>query len=317
MSLGADKQPLGRRFMAYLQSHFRHLFASLGELWRLPLTSLLTMAVLGISLSLPTVLAVLVKNSAQVQQHWTDPTEISLFLDAGLSEQRLASLQSQLRGMEEVGQVDYFTADDSLADFKAMSQFGEALQYLDDNPLPPVIRVLPSLQYREVERLQRLKQKLSGLNGVEMARLDLEWLLQLKALMASLSKMAWGVAALLIGAVVLVTANTIRMAITQRQDEIRVMKLVGATNGFIRRPFLYAGIWYGLSASVIAWTCVSAILIWFDGALAEFVSSYQSNFRLEGLSLSELGAMVGTSVLLCWLGAWLSVQRHLTAIEPQ
>ncbi|WP_028111172.1 MULTISPECIES: permease-like cell division protein FtsX [Ferrimonas] len=317
MSLSGRKMSLGRRISVYCQGHLRHALGSLGELWRLPLTSLLTMAVLGISLSLPTVLAVLVKNSAQMQQQWTDPTEISLFLRADLSDARLQGLQSRLKGMAEIDRFEYLSAEQSLQDFKAMSQYGDALQYLDNNPLPAVIRVIPSLRHRELEPLQQLKLKLEALSEVDIARLDLDWLMQLKALMNSLAKMAWGLAALLVGTVVLVTANTIRMAITQRQDEIRVMKLVGATNGFVRRPFLYAGVWYGVIAAVIAWTLVSATLVWFDRALGEFISSYQSGFQLAGLSGAELGTMMLASVLLCWLGAWLSVQRHLTAIEPQ
>ncbi|TKB55047.1 permease-like cell division protein FtsX [Ferrimonas aestuarii] len=305
------------RLKTGLQNHCRQSVASLGDLWRLPMTTLLTVAVLGISLSLPSVLGVIVNNSHQLQQQWTDPTEISLFLKADVSPNRLASLQTRLSGMSEVASFSYQSADQSLQEFQQLSQFSEALNYLDNNPLPAVITVIPSNRHRELEALERLKSKLEGLNEVELARLDLDWLQQLRTMIASLEKMAWGMASLLVLAVILITANTIRMAITQRQDEIRVMKLVGATDAYVRRPFLYAGVWYGLLAALIAAMLASSMLLWFEIALAEVIDSYQTQFTLQGLSGSDLLTLVFTSITLSWLGAWVSVSRHLRAIEPQ
>ncbi|MBY5993402.1 permease-like cell division protein FtsX [Ferrimonas balearica] len=299
-----------------VQQHLRQSLSSLGELWRAPMTSLMTMLVLGFSLSLPALLMVLSNNAAKVEAQWQSAAEISLFLKLDLDESRRQGLVTRLRGMPEVLEVHYLSPEDALAEFQQQSQFGEALRYLDSNPLPAVIRVLPSGRHSEADAARALRDRLAEHSEVAMARLDLDWLQRLQALANVGRQSGSALGVLLILAVVLITGNTIRLSIMQRFHEIKVMKLVGATEAFIRRPYLYGGIWLGLLAALVAMVLVNAMLIWLDGAMAQLLSLYRSQIRLEGLSAGQSGALVLFSCGLGWLGAWLSVRRHLRAIEP-
>ncbi|MCD8476320.1 MAG: cell division protein FtsX, partial [Shewanella fodinae] len=138
----------------------------------------------------------------------------------------------------------------------------------------------------------------------------------LQALVNVLERTVFGLAALLILAVVLVIGNTIRLAIMNRRNEIEVMKLVGATEAFIQRPFLYTGIWYGVIGGTLAWLIIN-LLVWFlSGAVTTFIGLYGSNMQLQSLSFSELLQMVCAASFLGWLGSYLSVRQHLRAIEP-
>ncbi len=311
------KLPFTQRLKSGFQQHIRHALSSLGELWRTPMTSLMTMLVLGFSLSLPALLMVLSNNAAKVEAQWQSAAEISLFLRLDLNEARRQSLVTQLRSMPEILEVHYLSPDQALAEFQSHSQFGEALKYLDSNPLPAVVRVLPSARHSEADAARALRDRLAQFNEVAMARLDLDWLQRLQAMGQVGRQSGTALAALLILAVVLITGNTIRLAIMQRFHEIKVMKLVGATEAFIRRPFLYGGIWLGLLAALIAMVLVNAMLIWLDGAVAQLLSLYRSQVRLEGLTGSQSGSLILFACLLGWLGAWLSVRRHLRAIEPR
>ncbi|SHI01547.1 permease-like cell division protein FtsX [Ferrimonas marina] len=317
MNLKRRKLPLGQRMVSFLAQHLRQLLASLGELWRTPMTSLMTLLVLGFSLSLPALLLVLANNAAKVEQQWHSAAEINLFLQMDLAESRQQALVTRLRGMPELIEVQWQSADAALEEFRQNAQFGDALAYLDDNPLPAVIRVLPSARHSGAEAARSLRDRLAGEPEVALARLDLDWLQRLEALTATGRQAGAALGLLLLVAVVLITANTIRLSIMQRSDEIRVMKLVGATEGFIRRPFLYGGLWLGLLSALLALVLVNAMLVWLDGAMAQLLSLYRSQFRLDGLSAQQGSGLMLGACLLGWLGAYLSVRRHLRAIEPQ
>ncbi|WP_240473406.1 permease-like cell division protein FtsX [Ferrimonas senticii] len=314
--MSRSKLGLGQRIRGFFAQHLKQLVASLGELWRTPLTSLMTMLVLGFSLSLPTLLLALSNSAVKVEQQWHDSAEINLFLNPKLSEQSQQRLLATLKGMPEVGSLQFQSAQQSLAEFQANSHFGKALDYLDDNPLPAVIKVLPSLQYRTGEGAKALQRQLQAMPEVELARLDLDWIERLQALSATVRSAGSALSALLVLAVVLITANTIRLGIMQRFNEIKVMKLVGATEAFIRRPFLYSGVWLGLISAMLALVLVNGLLLWLDGAMAQLLSLYDSQLRLQGLNGDQVWLLFLCSCSLGWLGAYLSVRRHLRDIEP-
>ncbi|QIZ78252.1 permease-like cell division protein FtsX [Ferrimonas lipolytica] len=312
-----SKVSTGRRFSSFLGQHAKQLVASLGELWQTPMTSVMTMLVLGFSLSLPTLLLALSNNAAKVEQQWQHSSQINLFLQLDLpaaSEQRLLS---KLRGMAELIEVEHQSSQQALAEFQAHSRFADALQYLDDNPLPAVVKVVPSLNYRSGEAVKVLQQQLQSMPEVSLARLDLDWLERLQAFSDTAKRASSALSLLLIVAVVLITANTIRMGIMQRFHEIKVMKLVGATEAFIRRPFLYSGLWLGLMSAMLALVLVNGLLLWLDSAVAQLLSLYDSQLRLDGLTGSQVAWLLGCACGLGWLGAYVSVRRHLRAIEPQ
>lgn len=312
-----SKLPLGRRVGAYFSQHLRQLVASLGELWRTPFTSVMTILVLGFSLSLPTLLLALSNSADKVEQQWQHSAQINLFLKLDLAKASEEQLLTKLRGMAELVEVEYQSAQQGLAEFQQHNQFAEALSYLDDNPLPAVIKVMPSLKYRSGEQARQLQQQLQQLPEVALARLDLDWLERLEALSATATRASSGLSILLIVAVVMIAANTIRLGIMQRFHEIKVMKLVGATESFIRRPFLYSGLWLGFISAMIALIIVNAMLLWLDGALAQLLSLYKSQLQLAGLSAEQVATVMLSACFLGWSGAYLSVRRYLRAIEPQ
>ncbi|GAA0786294.1 MULTISPECIES: permease-like cell division protein FtsX [Pseudomonadati] len=311
-----SKLPISGRIVMFFIRHVQQGMSSIGELWRNPISSIMTMAVLGVSLSLPAALQVLVKNAENITQSWNSAAEISLFINEGRSEQSIQSLITRIKSFREVASVDYISREQALEEFQRLSGFGEALSYLDENPLPAVVSVTPSVKYSSPTGARELLRKLEREPEVSFGRLDIEWLERLQALVRLLEKTVLAIAALLVLAVVLVIGNTIRLAIMNRRTEIEIMKLVGATEAFIQRPFLYTGIWYGVIGGLLAWLIIN-ILVWYlDSALADLMGLYGSQLSLASLTFAELGQLVLLASFLGWLGSYLSVRQHLRKIEP-
>ncbi len=316
-SPGANSANPGHRLVMYFIRHLQQALASIGELWRMPISSLLTMAVLGVSLALPTTLHLLMKNGQQLRSGWDSAAEITLFMEEGVSDSQTQKVLRRIGLYEQVNKVTYVGADDALEEFKSLSGFGDALSYLDKNPLPSVILVIPTTQYSSPEGARELLEKLQQQPEIAFGKLDVTWLEKLSAIVNLLDDAALALGILLLLAVALVIANTIRLSILNRREEIEVLKLVGATNDFIRRPFLYTGIWYGLIGGLIAWVCVSLILWWVEGTLLDLASQLGSELTLSGLSFSEFLILIALSSGLGWLGAYGSVMRHVYEIEPE
>ncbi|MBB1438052.1 cell division protein FtsX [Shewanella sp. SG41-4] len=316
VNITRSKLPLSGRIVMFFIRHVQQGMSSMGELWRSPVSSIMTMAVLGVSLSLPAALQVLVKNAENITQSWNSAAEISLFINEGRSEQSIQSLLSRIKAFREVESVTYISRDQALEEFQRLSGFGEALSYLDENPLPAVVTVTPSLKYSSPAGARELLVKLERESEVNFGRLDIEWLERLQALLKLLEKTVLAIAALLVLAVVLVIGNTIRLAIMNRRTEIEVMKLVGATEAFIQRPFLYTGIWYGVIGGILAWLIINLLVWYLDGALAELLGLYGSELTIQSLTFTELIKLVLLASFLGWLGSYLSVRQHLRSIEP-
>jgi cell division transport system permease protein len=311
-----SKLPISGRIVMFFIRHVQQAMASMGELWRSPVSSVMTMAVLGVSLSLPAALQVLVKNAETVTESWNSAAEISLFVHEGRSEQSIQSLIARIDSYPEVGHVDYISRAQALEEFQRLSGFGEALSYLDANPLPAVITVTPTDKHASPSRARELLSKLEHESEVNFGRLDIEWLERLQALVRLLERTVMAIALLLVLAVVLVIGNTIRLAIMNRRTEIEVMKLVGATEAFIQRPFLYTGIWYGVIGGILAWVIINLLVWYLDGALATLLGLYGSELKMQSLTLMELLQLVLLASFLGWLGSYVSVRQHLRAIEP-
>ncbi|MCC4833861.1 permease-like cell division protein FtsX [Shewanella sp. 1_MG-2023] len=316
VKITASKLPFTGRLVMFFVRHIQQAMASIGELWRNPVSSVMTMAVLGVSLSLPAALQVLVKNAENITQSWNNAAEISLFINEGRSEQSIQSLISRINVYSEVDVVHYINRDQALEEFQRLSGFGEALSYLDSNPLPAVVVVTPLARHSSPEGARKLLDKLEREPEVSFGRLDIEWLERLQAMVRLIERTVLAIAALLVLAVVLVIGNTIRLAIMNRRTEIEVMKLVGATEAFIQRPFLYTGIWYGVIGGVLAWIIINLLVWYLDSALAELLGLYGSQLQIQALSMAELVKLVLLASFLGWLGSYLSVRQHLRAIEP-
>jgi cell division transport system permease protein len=297
-----------------VQAHARAFFFTLGTLVRNPVGSLLTALVIGVTLALPAGFHLALQRAAALGYSWEGSLQISLFLKDSVSEARGRELTRELGKRKDVGDAQYISREQSLQEFRALSGFGEALEVLESNPLPAVIAVTPAAT---VGSVSALATELGKLPDVDAAKFDQEWLERLQALLEFARRVVWVTAALLALAVVVIVGNTIRLDLQSRREEIAVMKLIGASDAFIRRPFLYAGLWYGIAGGVLAWLLVFAGQ-WLLAGPAQRI------FQLYGLAttpgappfLATL-AIIGAGLILGLTGAQLTVSRHLSAIEPE
>lgn len=304
---------LTRLWMAVL-THVRQSISSLGELWRTPLWTLITVAVLGVSMTFPATLHLLVKNVQQVSNSYDKSFEISLFLQNSATDTDVATLSTLLQGNPEVAEVKLISKEAAMQEFKQESGFGEALDFIEQNPLPHVLLVTPKVNTPAAA--QQLQESLAKERFVELAKLDISWLERLAALVNLVQQAVYAIAFLLLAGAVLVIGNTIRLLIMDKKSEIEVMKLVGATDGFIQRPFLYTGVWLGLFAGFLAFLVIELMLWWLEGALARVTSLYQSQFHFAALTFGEFGSLLLIGVLLGFVGSYLAVRSHIRAIEP-
>lgn len=300
----------------WAQDHLRVLFFSLGKIGRAPIAAAFTALVIGIALALPAGLYVATQNLADVAYGWQSSLQISLYLKDGVSAERGAALARELDALPGVGEIDYISRERSLKEFREKSGFGEALDLLDDNPLPAVIAVTPAPQQTQ-DQIEALVAKLAAKPEVELAKLDREWLDRLYAMLAIVERSV-GILAVLLGvAVLVIVGNTIRLDIESRREEIEVMKLIGAPDRFIRRPFLYTGFWYGLGGGLLAWVLVSIAIALLTAPSAELAADYDSPLGLTGLSPAAGLGLVAAGIVLGWVGALVTVSRRLASIQPK
>lgn len=312
--------PLRRRRIrvdAWAVRHLQTFFYSLGQLAHTPLSTLMTAAVVGISLSLPAGLYVLIGNVQRVSQGWGGTVQVSLFLKPAVSDAAARALAGRLQARPGVARVRVITHAEALAEYRRLSGFGNVLDlFKDENPLPAVLVVQPDRMHSTPDTVAALVAQLRRLPEVDLARFDLAWLQRLYAILGIARRGVAILAALLALGVVLVVGNTIRLGIEGRRAEIEIAKLFGATDAFIRRPFLYNGLWYGALGGLIAWVLVTASLALLHDPVARLTALYSSRFELSGLGGEGSLELLLTGVLLGLGGSWLAVGRHLHAIEP-
>ncbi len=306
----------GARLGAYGVSHLQALFHSLGRMVRNPFSSLMTVAVIGIALALPTGLHVILQNLQGVSAGWENSAQVSLFLRRDIGGEAVDALVARLREMPEVASVSRITPEAALAEFRQVSGFDAALETLGENPLPMVLVVQPKRAFSEPALLEHLLDRLRVLPGVELAQLDMEWVRRLFALMDIGKRGVLVLGVLLSLAVLLIVGNTIRLAIENRREEIEVQKLIGATDAFIRRPFLYSGLWHGLGGAVMAWLLVNISLMFLSAPVRHLSLLYDSKLALQGTGVAVTLLLFIAGMGLGLLGAWLAVGRHLRDIEP-
>lgn len=300
----------------YLLRHLQSMLFSLGRLWRQPFSTFMTIAVIGIALALPAGLFVLLKNINNVSNQWDDASQVSLFLKQDLSEKQIKQLNKDITAWPQIGTTTYQTAEQSLDEFRELSGLGHLLDTLPANPLPPVLTLYPADENMSAEAIKALLKKLTALPEVVQAQLDMEWLQRLRSINKLLARGITLLGLLLSLSVLLVIGNTIRLSILSRQSEIKVMKLVGATDRFIRQPFLYAGFWYGLLGGLFAWATLLFAMNMLTAPINELATHYASDYRLHWFTGTLLLYLPLTGLFLGVLGAWLAVSRHLHAIEP-
>jgi cell division transport system permease protein len=300
----------------WLARHAQTLVGSLGRLAQHPVAAGMTVAVIAVALALPLFLNVLLQNTRAVTANWNQAFELSVYLTKKASAERATALAKQLKARADVAEVRVITADQALADFRETSGFGKALDVLDANPLPNTLIVTPTLAASTPEGTTILKTSIGSLPEVEAVQLDTEWVQRLNAMLEVMRRVVWLTGTLLGLSVVLVVGNTIRLDILNRRAEIEVMKLVGATDGFARRPFLYSGVWYGLGGGLGAVALVAGAVAALAQPLQHLASLYGSQFHLEGLRWGSTVRILAVAIGLGWLGSWIAATRHIRAVEP-
>ena len=299
----------------WLARHAQVLVASLGRLYRTPVGTLMTAMVLGIALALPGGLLVVVDNLQRLAEGWHGQNHsISVFLKADTPLDAARRLAARLRERPDVATVELITPEQAMAEFRRLSGFGDILDALDENPLPAVLVVQPQGSGRPP--VNGLVDELGRLPEVDLVQLDLQWVERFEALVAIARRGILVLGALLALSVLLVVGNTIRLDIQNRREEIEVSKLIGATDAFIRRPFLYSGLWFGLLGALIARLLIEISVRQLAGPVRELAGLYQSQFRLHTLGLGDSLILLAAGAALGLAGSWLAVGRHLRQVEP-
>ncbi|MEX2475115.1 permease-like cell division protein FtsX [Marinobacter sp.] len=311
-----SRSPLQQQAESYLVHHRKVARDSADRLWRTPVASMMTWAVMGVALALPVALLLLLTSLQGVSAGWESSARITAYLKEGATLADAKALQPEVEADSRVLEVQLIDKEQALAEFRSSSGLDDALDYLEGNPLPHTLLVTPDEASRTAGGVETLVTRLEGMDGVERVQVDLGWLQRLNAMTDLLANAVWALAALLAAAVVLVIGNTVRLAIESRRDEILVAKLVGGTDGFVRRPFLYTGAWFGLGGGVVAWVLLQLSLWWLSGPVERLAGLYRSDFSLNGLTFEGAVALLIVAMLLGWLGAWVAVKRHLDDIEP-
>lgn len=310
-------QRLVEIFHAYLLNHAHGLFSSLGRLSRTPFTSAMTILVLSVAISLAGCFYIVVTNIQQLTGNLQSSNQMSLFLKEHINETAAQKLAEQLAHNENIESIKFISKKQAMDEFKANSGFGDALNALESNPLPNVIQILPKGVLDSREALDNLMADFKKMPEVDFVQVDMQWVERLQAIMRIASRAVTLVGILLGFAVTFITGNTIRLELHNRQDEVFISKLVGATHAFIQRPFLYTGFWLGFIAGFSAWLIITIMLLIVESPVEKLSSLYNSSFELLYLSFSEFILLLMMASGSAVLGSWAVLHYQLRQIKPQ
>jgi cell division transport system permease protein len=305
-----------KKLEALFSYHLQAASNSLTHLSRTPLATMMTIIVIAISLTLPALFWVFTNNLDELTMNWRRHGHISLYLKTPLPAAEEVAFIEKVRATEGVGNVSLKSAAEGLVELQQQEGMHDIMRYLPENPLPAVLDVVPVLTINTPLQMEQLYMRLKAYPQVEQAKIDMEWINRLHAILSFLSKTAHALMALLASAVVLVIGNTLRLAMHNRHEEIQILKLIGATDPYIARPFLYSGIWYSLGGAILAVLFVNIFMLSLALVLKQLASVYQMHYPISGLSVKQAYLLVLVSIILGWLGARLSVNRQLASIEP-
>ena len=304
-----------KKFYAYLALHVQTLFSSLGKLLKTPLTSLITVIVLAVSIALASGFYLLLANVEQLTGNLEASNQISLFLKSNITDLEGRKLAERIKQSTDVKMVDLITQESALAEFRDYSGFGSALNALESNPLPVVIQVLPQNTLKGGEGIQRLVSELERLKEVDIAQMDMQWIQRLQSMMALAKQGVILLSCVLSFAVLFIMGNTIRLELEDRRDEVLIAKLVGATHAFIQRPFLYTGFWLGFLGGAMAWLIVTVITLILKSPMEALSELYDNNYEVLFLNFSEILILLFISSLLGILGSWSVLHYQLKQMK--
>jgi cell division transport system permease protein len=304
------------KISAFRDLHASTLLSSLGRLTGSPFSTMMTTAVLAIAIALASSFYLLLANVEQLTGNLAASTQISLFLKDSVSDARAQKLAEEIKQNPAVGTVTVISKNEALAEFKTYSGFGAAINVLKSNPLPVVLQVMPKADMEQVN-LEQLLATLQQNDNVDLAQMDMQWLNRLHSIMDLAERLAILLNGLLGFAVLFIAGNTIRLELHKRQEEVVIARLVGATDAFIERPFLYSGFWLGLLSGIGAVVIDGVLLMATNGPVAKLANLYGGNFRLMFFSFGEMITVLALSAALGVIGSWvvLRFQLHSTELD--
>lgn len=301
----------------FTRRHLQACISSFGAMSRAPLATFMTLAVIGIALALPSGLFVMLQNVKVLSGDWNNVTQISLYLKPKVTTLKAQKLLQELNLRKDVSLVRYISPEKGLKQFESYSGFSNAIAQLKSNPLPGVLEVEPANSVHSPLAIKKLVMSLRKLPQVDSARLDMDWVKRLYSMLNLGQRAVYGLGALLAFGVILIIGNTIRLTTQSHRKEIEVIKLVGGTDAFIRRPFLYSGLLYGVIGGIVAMFMLDLFISWLKPPVEHLAHLYNSSFHIHNLSNSAMLMLIFVGGLLGLAGSWLVVGQHLRQIEPE
>ncbi|MGZ8136864.1 MAG: permease-like cell division protein FtsX [Methylococcaceae bacterium] len=304
------------KLYAYRDLHAHALFSSLGRLVATPFASIMTIAVLAIAISLASGFYLLLVNLQQIAGNLETSAQLSLFLKDNVSDAHAEKLVENIRKNPDIQIVKLITKEQGLAEFKTFSGFGAAISVLDKNPLPIVVQVLPKDTFEDKQRIENLLQDFKQSVEVDFVQMDMQWVERLQSIVAVAKRLAVLLNVMLGLAVLFITGNTIRLELHSRRDEVVIAKLVGATNRFIQRPFLYSGFWIGFLSGVTSWFIVTLSMLILRQPVEKLSGLYDGQFHLVFLGFTDTLSLIAISALLGMVGSWAVLTCQLQNTRP-
>lgn len=298
------RRQIGYAWRNTFNNFTQHIFASL-----------LTVFVIAISITLPTISYLLWKNANEASNQWNPTPNLTVYINKELTSKQTTELISKLKSYPEVENIEYLSRDQTKEEFKTWSGFGNALDLLDENPLPAVAILIPKEEAKNTDILHAFQSKLLKINEIDDVQLDDSWFTRLTALTDMVKSIVWIISIFMIGAVSLVIGNSIRLNIFARRQVIMVMQLIGATEGFILRPFLYNGILIGFISTILALILSEVFIFQIDSIILHVSTIFGTKFTLKGLSWDESILIVLFSIILGWLSALISTKKYLKTMR--
>ncbi|WP_067699993.1 MULTISPECIES: permease-like cell division protein FtsX [unclassified Erwinia] len=300
------------------QEQWRYaLRGSLSDMWRQPLATLLTVMVIAISLTLPSVCFMVWKNVSQAAEQWYPAPQLTVYLSKTLDDDAAENVVAQLKKEDGVDKVNYLSREEAMGEFRNWSGFGGAMDMLEQNPLPAVAIITPKLNFQNSDTMNNLRDRVAKVQGIDEVKMDDSWFARLAALTGLVGQVAAMIGVLMIVAVFLVIGNSVRLSIFARRDTINVQKLIGATDGFILRPFLYGGALLGFTGALLSLVLSEVLVFRLESVVTQVAAVFGTTFNLHGLAWDESLLLLLISAMIGWIAAWLATVQHLRRFTPQ
>ena len=300
------------------QEQWRYaLRGTLSDMWRQPLATLLTVMVIAISLTLPSVCYMVWKNVNQAAEQWYPAPQLTVYLSKTLDDDAAENVVAQLKKEKGVDKVNYLSREEAMGEFRNWSGFGGAMDMLEQNPLPAVAIITPKLTFQNSDTMNNLSARVAKVQGVDEVKMDDSWFARLAALTGLVGQVAAMIGVLMIVAVFLVIGNSVRLSIFARRDTINVQKLIGATDGFILRPFLYGGALLGFAGALLSLILSEVLVFRLETVVTQVAAVFGTTFNLTGLAWDESLLLLLISAMIGWIAAWLATVQHLRRFTPQ